>query len=113
MAIVLSPRHAAASFANLACGAYLLHRWNEAEQFASRSVELGTSRAQAEAVKVARPVLQRARARLVPDAAEKPPPRCTTRALELSAATISRLATWRGPTWKRKQQSGLEDVGPV
>jgi tetratricopeptide (TPR) repeat protein len=105
--------HGAAAFANLAWGAYLLRRWDEAEQYALRSVDLGESRAQAEAVKVARPILRRARNRLAPESAEKPDPRCTTRAVELSAATISRLTAWRGPTWKRKHQSGPDDLGPV
>lgn len=105
--------HAAAAFANLACGAHHLNLLQDAEQYALRSLEISERRSQAEAVSVAMDVLAgiRAKSSLGPDN-----PVDHANAAEVSrlvAETDARLAVWRGPTWKRKQQSGRERLGRV
>jgi len=105
--------HAAAAFANLASGAHRLEFWNEAEQYALRSLEISAKGAHAEAAAVARPVLEgvRARSLAVPDA----PRQCRdkSRIPPLIAALAARVALWRGETWKRKLQSGREHLDRV
>jgi tetratricopeptide (TPR) repeat protein len=104
---------AAAAFANLGWGASLLGYWEEAEQYASRSLEIAESRAQAEAAEVARTVSEHVRARRSADLSPLPPVAAMSGVLQLSAEIASRLATWHGPTWKRKLQSGPERLGSV
>lgn len=104
---------AAAAFANLGWGASLLEKWDEAEQYASRSLEIAESRAQAEAAEVARIVSNHVRARRPADLSPLPPAGSLPGLLQFAAEIASRLAAWHGPTWKRKLQSGPERLGSV
>jgi tetratricopeptide (TPR) repeat protein len=105
--------HAAAAFANLACGAHGLDLWPEAEQYALRSLEVSKRRSQAEAVDVARTVLSDVRARC--HSAQHTPldERYSGEAIRLKAEMMAYLVTWRGATWKRKRQSGREQLGRI
>jgi tetratricopeptide (TPR) repeat protein len=104
--------NAAAAFANVAWGAWLLGQWSEAEQYASRSLEIAEHRVQAEAASVARTVLENVRARRR-GAAPSPDDQRSARVLQLARETAACLTTWRGPTWKRKRQFGPERLGNV
>lgn len=102
----------AAAFANLGWGATLLGRWDEAEQYASRSLELADrSDAEAEAAEVAKTVLANVRARRTVEVELVGAQ--TSTVLRLSTDISARLTTWRGPTWKRKRQSGPERLGRI
>jgi tetratricopeptide (TPR) repeat protein len=104
--------HAAAAFANLACGAHRLEIWDDAEQFALRSLEICERRPQAEARSVARDVLLDVRARR-PLKREVIPSELAGRILRLTAEMSAHLDAWRGSTWKRKKQSGPERLGRI
>jgi tetratricopeptide (TPR) repeat protein len=104
---------AAAAFANLGWGATLLGKWEEAEQYASRSLEIAEGRAQAEAAGVARTVRDSVRARRSADMSPLPAAGPMSGVLQLSAEIALRLAAWHGPTWKRKLQAGPERLGHV
>jgi tetratricopeptide (TPR) repeat protein len=105
--------HAAAAFANVACGAHHLGLWSDAEQYALRSIEIADKNPQPEARVLAESVLDHVRARTpaaqhrtaIEDRASELPP--------LITEVAARLAAWRGQTWKRKQQSGRERLGRV
>jgi tetratricopeptide (TPR) repeat protein len=105
--------HAAAAFANLACGAHRLELWPEAEQYVLRSLEIAKKGAHTEVVEVALPVLASVQARR--PAGPRPPSESqySPEIPALIAELIARLAVWRGQTWKRKQQSGVERLGTV
>ncbi len=104
---------AAAAFANLGWGASLLGLWEEAEQYAARSLEIAESRSQAEAAGVARAVLTHVRARRAADVGPPPSGGPTPAVLHLAAEISLRLTTWRGPTWRRKTQSSLERLSSL
>lgn len=104
--------NAAAAFANLAWGAWLLGEWSEAEQYASRSLEIAEHRIQAEAASVARTVLENVHARRR-GAAPPPDDQRSVHVLQLAREIAASLAAWRGSTWKRKRQSGPERLGNV
>lgn len=97
---------AAAAFANLGWGASLLAHWEEAEQYAARSLEIAESRTQAEAAGVARLVLTNVRARHPADMGPPPVGGPMPAVLQLASEMAIRLTSWRGPTWRRKVQSG-------
>lgn len=105
--------HAAAAFANLAYGAHQLKLLQDAEQYALRSLEISERRSQAEAASVAMAVLAAVRANSYtsPDGSVHPANSAEVSRLVAEAGT--RLAAWRGPTWKRKKQSGREHLGRV
>lgn len=105
--------HAAAAFANLACGAHQLNFLQDAERYALRSLEVSERRAQAEAVSVAMAVLSRIRASSDPGPDGSVHQTDPAEVSRLVAEAGARLAAWRGPTWKRKQQSGRERLGRV
>jgi tetratricopeptide (TPR) repeat protein len=105
--------HAAAAFANLACGAHHLNFLQDAEQYALRSMEISERRAQAEAVNVAMAVLAGIRASSDPGPDGSVHHADSAAVSRLVAEAGARLAAWRGPTWKRKQQSGRERLGRV
>ncbi|HYR10842.1 MAG TPA: tetratricopeptide repeat protein [Longimicrobium sp.] len=105
--------HGAAAFDNLAWGAQSLALWREAEQYASRSLDIASSRTQSEAIDNARCVLAAARAQLPPT---PPPPvdeRLIVSVLQVARDMAGGLTSWRGVTWKRKRQSGRERLGSV
>lgn len=104
--------HAAAAFANLACGAHQLGMWNEAEQYALRSMEICERLPQAEAFSVARDVLDDARAHRPPEQ-RTVQPELAVQILQVAAEMAAQLKAWRGTTWKRKRQSGPEQLGRV
>jgi tetratricopeptide (TPR) repeat protein len=104
----LFDQHAAAAFENLAWGAHLLALWDLAEQYASRSIEISTEKAQKESLANARRVLRAARAKAVLDHESPDGERLREAVGELAREMRSRLAAWRGPTWKRKHQYGPE-----
>ncbi|HEX6911267.1 MAG TPA: hypothetical protein VF142_12765 [Longimicrobium sp.] len=105
--------HAASAFANLACGAHLLERWDQAEQYALRSLELAKARSDAAVHEVAGAVLTAARSHQPAERRTTQVDELTPRILELTSEVAAHLTTWRGPTWKRKRQSGPERLGPV
>jgi tetratricopeptide (TPR) repeat protein len=105
--------HAAAAFANLACGAHLLESWELAERYALRSVELAAARSQDSDGAIARAVLEDVRARRAPDRGAARDDELTARISELTAQVAAHVAVWRGPTWKRKRQSGPEKLGRI
>lgn len=101
--------HAAAAFANLACGAHRLELWADAEQYALRSLELaepGTMERE-----VAQAVLDRVRAKRGADPLTPVMASSSARVPLLIAEVTGRLSVWHGQTWKRKRQSGPERVG--
>ena len=103
---------ASGAFANLAWGAWLLERWEEAEQYALRSLEIAASRPDAEAGAVSRMVLEHARDRRrssVPSPSESQ----ARQVIQLANEMATALSAWRGPTWKRKRQYGPERLGKV
>jgi hypothetical protein len=105
--------HGAAAFDNLAWAARSLGLWHEAEQYASRSLDIASSRTQSEVIDNARCVLAAARAHLPPD----PPPAVDERlmvpVLQLARDMAGGITAWRGATWKRKRQYGRERLGTV
>jgi tetratricopeptide (TPR) repeat protein len=105
--------HAAAAFANLACGAHRLRLWKDAEQYALRSLQISERSAQAESTSVALGVLNSVRAGL--DVGPDAPVHAVASAVvpRLITDMLARLAAWRGPTWRRKDQSGPERLGRV
>lgn len=105
--------HAAAAFDNLAWGACFLARWDDARQYAERSLEIAAQRAQSEATKNARRALAAAIAQDIPSHAPPTDARLVGELDDLAAETRRRLAIWRGPTWKRKRQSGPEKLGRI
>ena len=105
--------HAAAAFANLACGAHLLEIWDEAERYASRSLEICDRRTQAEAAGVARAVLADVRVRRQAEPEAVPSDDAAARILQLATEMSAHLDAWRGSTWKRKKQSGPERLGRI
>lgn len=113
--LVLAERfdlNAAAAFANLATGAYQLGFIGDAEKYARRSIEIARTRTQVEALAVAEPLLHQITTGIPatpPPLAEPPPPKVR----DLAARLRERLKAWRGSTWKRKRQSGLERLGKV
>ncbi|HEX2077549.1 MAG TPA: tetratricopeptide repeat protein [Longimicrobium sp.] len=110
----LFDHHAAAAFANLAWGALHLGLRKDAEQYAMRSLEISELRVEAEAEKVAQAVLAIIRTTVPagPDASatDRYPSSLLRR---LSIEIMACLSTWRGATWKRKEQSGRERLGRV
>jgi tetratricopeptide (TPR) repeat protein len=105
--------YAAAAFANLACGAHHLELWADAEQYALRSLEISGKGTQTEAVAVARPVLESVRAKRPPIQQARRECSDAPQISPLLAELTTRLAVWRGQTWKRKQQSGRERLDRV
>jgi tetratricopeptide (TPR) repeat protein len=105
--------HAASAFANLARGAHLLERWDQAEQYALRGLQLAEARSDAVVREVAASVLTAARARQPAARNYKQEDELTARILELTTEVAAHLTAWRGPTWKRKRQSGPERLGTV
>ncbi|HEX6040000.1 MAG TPA: tetratricopeptide repeat protein [Longimicrobium sp.] len=105
--------HAAAAFDNLARAAAMLGLWEDARQYAERSLEIAGRRAQAEAVKNARRALTAAIAHTVPSDVLPSDERLTSELHALATNTKQRLAVWHGRTWKRKRQSGPENVGRI
>jgi tetratricopeptide (TPR) repeat protein len=110
--VALFDLYAAGAFANLSWGAWLLGNWDEAEQYASRALEIADKRADAEAARVARTVLGHVRARRRGEA-PSPGDSQSGRVLQLAREIAEALASWRGATWKRKLQSGPERLGSV
>ncbi|HST58438.1 MAG TPA: tetratricopeptide repeat protein [Longimicrobium sp.] len=105
--------HAAPAFANLACGAHLLRIWEQAEQYARRSLELADARSEMAAGDVARSVLDAVRTRRAAEYASVEDAEHLARILELTAEVAAHLPAWRGPTWKRRRQSGPERLGRI
>ncbi|MBW3571901.1 MAG: tetratricopeptide repeat protein [Gemmatimonadetes bacterium] len=100
--------HAAAAFENLAFGAHLLELWELAEQYATRSIEISTTKAQNESLNNARRVLTATHAKAVLSHRSVDAERLRGPVADLSREMASRLAAWRGSTWKRKHQYGPE-----
>ena len=95
---------------NLAAGAHLLGLQSEAEWHAVAGLEIATARREATAVSNLRAILETIRRGTPPTAPmDDPPSHLRTLAHDLE----TRLAAWRGPTWKRKRQSGAADLGEV
>lgn len=105
--------YAAPAFANLACGAHLLEHWSQAEQYALRSLELAEARGEAAAAEVARAVLAAAHAHCPAEREFSGEDEVTARILDLTTEVAAHLSRWRGPTWKRKRQSGPERLGQI
>lgn len=105
--------HGAAAFDNLAWGACFLGLWEEASQYATRSVEIAARRMQTESVENARRALAAANAQEVPSQAIPSDARLLADLENLAEDAERRLAAWRGPTWKRKRQSGPERLGRI
>lgn len=104
--------HAAEAFENLASGACSLGQWDQAAQYATRSIEIATSRGNHRTRDNALRTLEAARARHRPErtpAAEK----LSESLHQLERDVAQALTAWRGSTWKRKQQSGPERLGSV
>lgn len=105
--------HSAAAFANLACGAHLLGLWEDAERYASRSLEICEQRMQLEARAVARAVLADVGVRRPAAREAEPDERLAFQVFHLASEMAGRLDAWRGSTWKRKHQSGPEALGRI
>lgn len=105
--------HAASAFANLACGAQLLKQWREAEQYARRSLAIAEQRREPDLLNVARDVLKTLGSRHPWHAAEPRDPELVSGVRHVGRILSERIAGWRGATWKRKRQSGREDLRAV
>jgi tetratricopeptide (TPR) repeat protein len=105
--------HAAAAFDNLAWGACFLAQWDDARQYATRSLEIAGRGAQTESAENARRALDAAVAHEIPSHFPPLNERLVERVHHLTADAKHRLAIWRGPTWKRKRQSGPERLGRI
>lgn len=105
--------YAAGAFANLACGAHLLGIWEQAEQYAQRSLELANARSELAAGDVARSVLDAVRTHRPAERGSGGEAKHLARILELTAEVAAHLTAWRGPTWKRRRQSGPERLGRI
>jgi tetratricopeptide (TPR) repeat protein len=106
--VALFDLHAAAAFENLAWGAHLLALWDLAEQYAARSIEISTEKAQNESLENARRVLSAARAKTILGHETPDGERLRGAVRELAREMGAAFAAWRGPTWKRKHQYGPE-----
>lgn len=109
----LFDQYAAPAFTNLACGAHLLEVWDQAEQYAQRSLDLANARSEPVPGEVARSVLAAVKARRPPERGRGGDAEQTARILELTDEVAAHLSTWRGPTWKRRRQSGPERLGRI
>ena len=96
---------------NLAAGAHLLGLLADAEWHAVRSIDIATARRELGLAAEARSILEAVRRGAPPARAriDDPPSQLRNLAHDLE----TRLAVWRGPTWKRKRQSGVADLGEV
>ncbi|HEU4880713.1 MAG TPA: tetratricopeptide repeat protein [Longimicrobium sp.] len=104
--------HAAEAFENLGSGACSLASWDQAWQYATRSVEVATSRGNERTRRNALRALDAARAQRVPSH-EPPSHGLAEPLLQLARDMAAALAVWRGSTWKRKQQYGRERLEGV
>lgn len=105
--------HAAAAFDNLAWGACLALLWDEAKQYAERSLEISARKTQVESTENARHALKLATSRVMPTQA---PPADVRLVDDLRAVALEakhHLDLWRGATWKRRRQSGPERLGRI
>jgi tetratricopeptide (TPR) repeat protein len=103
--------HAAEAFENLASGACCLALWADAEQYATRSLEIAAHRGEQRMKENASRTLANARAmRAQP---RKPPldERLAEPLLQIVKDMSQALAVWRGATWKRKKQQGRDRPG--
>ncbi|HEY0017394.1 MAG TPA: tetratricopeptide repeat protein [Longimicrobium sp.] len=105
--------HAAAAFDNLAQGACLLALWKQAEQYASRSLEIAARGAPSDCRENASRALAHAREQRIPPHEPVVEARIAGPLLELARDMALALTVWRGATWKRKRQSGPERLGSV
>lgn len=103
--------HAAEAFENLASGACSIALWDQAWQYATRSLEIATPRGQTRTMENALRALADVRVQRVP--VRKPPvdERLAEPLDQLARDMAHALAVWRGPTWKRKRQFGRERLG--
>jgi tetratricopeptide (TPR) repeat protein len=114
----LSPHyehHAAPAYVNLAFGARGLGEWRLARQYVARGIAIAEARGDRLAAQVGRALLREIKA-----GAPGPPPAPPlegpdAEALdELAEAVADQLASWRGPTWTKKEnQYGLATLGAV
>lgn len=105
--------HAAAAFDNLAQGACLLGLWNQAEQYATRSLEIADRGAPAYCKENASRALAHAREQRIPAHDPVVEGGIVGPLLDLARDMALSLTAWRGATWKRKRQSGPERLGRV
>lgn len=103
--------HAAEAFENLASGACCLALWDEAEQYARRSLEIARRRSDERIRENASRALAGARAKSAPP--RKPPldQRLAESLLQTVKDMTQALSVWRGATWKRKRQNGRDRPG--
>ncbi|MCA1790308.1 MAG: hypothetical protein LC667_10780, partial [Thioalkalivibrio sp.] len=105
--------HAASAFSNLACGAQLLEQWNDADQYARRSLTIAGQRCEPDLLNVATGVLDTLGARHPWHGGKSADPKLISGVHQLGRGISERLKGWRGTTWRRKRQSGREDLGEV
>lgn len=114
----LSPHyeaHAAAAYVNLAFGARGLGDLRLAEQYVARGIAIAEARGDRLAAQVGR-ALQREILSGAPGPPPAPPLTGPDAAAldELAEAVADQLASWRGPTWTKKEnQFGLATLGRV
>jgi tetratricopeptide (TPR) repeat protein len=111
--VALFDVHAAAAFDNLAWGACFLGLWSDARQYAARSLEIAARRVQTEAIENARRALAAADTQTIPAQPAPSDGRFLAELQHLATDAERRLLVWRGPTWKRKCQSGPEQLGRI
>jgi tetratricopeptide (TPR) repeat protein len=114
----LSPHyelHAASAYVNLAFGARGLGDWQLAEQYVARGIALAEARGNRLAALVGRALLREISTGAPWPSAAPPLEGPEAEALdELADAVADQLASWRGPTWTKKEnQSGLARLGAV
>ncbi|HEX6040001.1 hypothetical protein [Longimicrobium sp.] len=108
----LFDHHAAAAFANLACGAQRLKLWGDAERYALRSLQIAEQRQQTEAIPAARDVL----ATLGGDHPMHDNEAITSdlrhRAIKLIPALTTRVVKWRDATYRIRKPRIQERSSP-
>lgn len=102
---------AAAAFVNLGRAAHVLGLLEDAERHAIRGAELAREHSVFPALQIADPLLGTIRrGESPPPVVFANPPAHVTRLIN---DLLSRLAAWRGVTWKRKRQAGQKRLGVV
>jgi tetratricopeptide (TPR) repeat protein len=105
--------HAAEAFENLASGACSLALWDQAQQYASRSLEIATIRGSKRTMENALRALEATRAQRVPIRKPQMDQSVAKPLIQLARDMAEALTAWRGSTWKRKRQYGPERLGSV
>lgn len=103
---------APAAHANLAFAAYALGLPEETELHAEAGIQLATARGET-SIRTDIEALRDAELKGMPGPVKEPIAEIPPKMARFCQHLAARLDGWRGPTWKRKIQSGPEDLGRI